>query len=134
MRCKSGIYATNTAVGSALAVGSTYAPTAIVRRYGSAVNLAADGIRIRGAGYFKVDVVATVTSGAAGTVTATLYKDGQAIPGATSSSVAAADAVVNLPITAIVKNGCSCDDSLLTVVMSGVASTSQNLAITVEKE
>ena len=133
MRCKSGIYATNTAVGSALAVGSTYAPTAIVRRYGSAVNLAADGIRIRGAGYFKVDVVATVTS-AAGTVTATLYKDGQAIPGATSSSVAAANAVVNLPITAIVKNGCSCDDSLITVVMSGVASTSQNLAITVEKE
>lgn len=133
MICKSGIYAVNTSVGSAIVDGGTYVPLSIVRRFGSNLNLSGNGIRLKGAGYYDVNVSATVTAGAAGTITATLYKDGQAIPGATASSIAVANAVVNLPITALVKLGCNCEDSLLTVVISGAATTSQNLAITVEK-
>ena len=45
----------------------------------------------------------------------------------------AANGVANLNITAIVRNACGCDGSLLSLVLDGVASVVNNLAVTVEK-
>lgn len=45
----------------------------------------------------------------------------------------AQNGVANLNITAIVRNACGCDGSLLSLVLDGVASVVNNLAVTVEK-
>lgn len=135
MSCKSGIYAINTTVGTALAVDSTYMPNTIIRRFGQNVNLAGNGIVLNGSGYYKVDATATVVATAVGDITATLYKDGVAVPGATATATAAAIGdFVALPITALVRLGCNCDEARLTIVMSESATTSQNLSIVVVKE
>lgn len=141
MSCKSGIYAVNTTAGTAISNGGTFVPNMIIRRYGQYCQLAGNGITIGsscgngGAGYYDVEAVATVTATAVGTVTATLYKDNAPVLGATATATAAAIGdIVALPITALVRLGCNCDSSNLTVVISGQATSSYNLAITVEKE
>lgn len=137
MSCKSGIYAVNTTAGTALASGATYPISIVVRRYGPHCRLGAEGIVIGdkcGAGYYDVSINVTVSATAAGTVTATLCKDGTAIAGATASETVASGDTITLPLNALVKVNCNCSTSVLTVVISGVATTSNNLAIRVEKE
>ena len=85
-----------------------------------------------GAGYATVTPY-TVAPTAAGTVSLTAQKDGVAIIGATAAQTVAANGVANLNITAIVRNACGCDGSLLSLVLDGVASVVSNLAVTVEK-
>ena len=70
---------------------------------------------------------------AAGTVSITAQKDGVAIVGATGSQTAAVGDAVNIGITAIVRNACGCDSSVLSILLGGVASAISNLAVTVEK-
>ena len=56
------------------------------------------------------------------------------VTGATASgSVSTAANPTALPITAIVRNACDCDSSILSLVLSGQASTVQNVAVTVVK-
>lgn len=132
---KSGIYAVNTAQGVALASGSVYAPTSIIRRYGCNCQLAGNGITIKGAGYYNIDATVTVAAGAAGVVSAALYQDGNPISGATSSvTVGAVGDIVTLPLTALVRLSCDCSESTITVVVTGETPTSNNLAIEVVKE
>lgn len=133
MSCKSAIFVVNTTTGTALPVNSTYTPNTIIRRYGSAIQLAGNGISLTEGGYYDIAANVTVTAGAAGVVTAKLYRDGTPIPGATSSISAADGSSVTLPLNAIVRVTCPCNQANITVVMSGVATTSQNLAITAEK-
>lgn len=142
MSCKSGIYAANTVAGTAITNGGTYVPNTIMRRYGQYCQLAGNGISIgsgsgcgtAGAGYYDVEAVATVTASAVGTVTATLYQDNAPLLGATATATASAIGdVVALPISALVRLGCNCDTSNLTIVISGQATTSNNLSIVVEK-
>lgn len=129
---KSAIYTTNTAT-PAVAVGGIIPVGVTSRRYGC--NLAQDGntITLTGRGYYLVSVSATVAPDVAGTVSITAQKDGVPIIGATASETAAADATVNLGITAIVRNVCECDSSILSLVLGGVASTISNLAVSVVK-
>ena len=135
MSCKSAIYAVNTTAGTALANGAVYAPTSVIRRYGPSVQLVGNGILINGTGYYDVEAVATVTGTAVGTVTATLYKDGNPVAGATTTATATAIGdVIALPITSIVRLTCNCQEAVLTIVISGQAVSTNNLAITVEKE
>lgn len=130
---KSAIYTTNTAsptvdVGGVIPVGVT------ARRYGCNVRQDGNAITLYGQGYYLVNVSATVTPAAAGTVSVTAQKDGVAIVGATGSeTVAAAATAVNISITAIVRNVCGCDSSILSFVLGGVAAVVNNLAVTVEK-
>lgn len=134
MSCKSGIFAVNTTVGTNLAIDSAYKPNAIIRRFGQNINLAGDSIIIKGSGYYKVDAVVSVLVPTAGEVSATLYKDGVAVSGATAmGSTSANGDYVTLSITALVKIGCNCDEATLSIVMGESATTSQNLAIVVEK-
>lgn len=135
MSCKSGIYAVNTTVGTAIALGSVYPATSIIRRYGQYVDIANGGILLKGAGYYDVDIVANATATAIGNIVATLYQDGVAVPGATVTVTATAIGdEVSLPISALVRVVGCCTNSVLTVVISGQAVGTNNLAFKVEKE
>lgn len=135
MSCKSALYAINTTVGTAIPDGAIYSPNRVVRRFGPAIRLDDNGIILDSAGYYKVSAIATVTATAVGNITATLYKDGIAVPGATTTVTATAIGdEISLPISALVRVLCNCQLSTLTVVISGQATTSFNLAVDVEKE
>lgn len=130
---KSAIYTTNTtaptiAVDGIIPVGTT------TRRYGCNIRQDGNAITICGQGYYLVNVSATVTPAAAGTVSVTAQKDGVAIVGATGSeTVAAVSSAANISITAIVRNACGCDSSILSFILGGVAAVVDNFAVTVEK-
>lgn len=130
---KSAIYTTNTtaptiAVDGIIPVGTT------TRRYGCNIRQDGNAITICGQGYYLVNVSATVTPTAAGTVSVTAQKDGVAIVGATGSeTVAAVSTAANISITAIVRNACGCDSSILSFILGGAAAAVDNFAVTVEK-
>ena len=130
---KSAIYTTNTtaptiAVDGIIPVGTT------TRRYGCNIRQDGNAITICGQGYYLVNVSATVTPTAAGTVSVTAQKDGVSIVGATGSeTVAAVSNAANISITAIVRNACGCDSSILSFILGGVAAVVDNFAVTVYK-
>lgn len=132
MSCKSALYAamqtpTAVAVDGVIPLGS------LIRRYGCDVALNGNAVNITGAGYYDVDASVTVTPIAAGTVTITLYKDGVAVPGATASETAAANGTVDLSIPALVRQVCCAAGSALTLVLTGVAATVNNVALRVQR-
>ena len=130
---KSAIYTTNTtaptiAVDGIIPVGTT------TRRYGCNIRQDGNAITLCGQGYYLVNVSATVTPTAAGTVSVTAQKDGVSIVGATGSeTVAAVSNAANISITAIVRNACGCDSSILSFILGGVAAVVDNFAVTVYK-
>lgn len=132
MSCKSALYAamqTPTAVsaGGVIPLGS------LIRRYGCDISLNGNAVNLTGTGYYDVDASITATLTAAGTVTATLYKDGVAIPGATASETGAANGTVNLSIPALVRQACCAAGSALTLVLTGAAATVNNVALRVQR-
>ena len=138
MSCKSGIYVVNTTTGTSIGIVGTYVPSTIIRRYGKYCQLGGNGVSIGncagGAGYYDVDASVSVVATAVGEVTATLYKDGTPIQGATAIATATAIGdMVTLPISALVRLNCDCDTANLTIVIGGQAVTAQNLAFVVEK-
>lgn len=138
MSCKSGIYAVNTQTGQSIGIGGTYVPSTVIRRYGKYCKLGGNGVSIGncqgGAGYYDIDANVSVVATATGNITATLYKDGAPVQGATATATAGAVGdVVTLPISALVRLNCDCDTANLTIVIGGQAVTAQNLAFVVEK-
>ena len=133
MSCKSLIYTamqtpTDVAVNGIIPLGT------IVRRYGCNCNLNGNGIAINGQGYYDVDVSVEAVPDAAGTVTVQLLKDGVAVPGATAAATVAAVAnTVTLAFPATVRLGCCSTGSVLTLLLTGAASTVNNVAARVEK-
>ena len=91
------------------------------------------GRLLRRKGYYDVDASITVAPTAAGTVTATLYKDGVAVPGATASAAGAAGAPVVLAFPALVRHACCASGAALTLVLTGAASTVSNVALRVQR-
>ena len=129
---KSAIYTSNISAPSVAAGGIVPLGTT-TRRYGCNVRQDGNAITLCGQGYYLVNVSATLTTIAAGTVSLTAQKDGVAIIGATASQTATANGVTNLGLTAIVRNACGCESSLLSLILGGVAAVVNNLAVTVEK-
>ena len=130
---KSAIYTANT-TAQTVAAGGTIALGSIIRRFGCSVNLNGNGINLKDGGYYDVDVSVTAAPAAVGTVTVTLFRNGVAVPGATASAaVSTANNPVNLSITALVRENCCGDDSTLTLVLTGTASSVTNAAVVVEK-
>lgn len=136
MSCKSALYAamqtpTAVAVDGVIPLGS------LIRRYGCDLSLNGNAVNIAGgnqsAGYYDVDASVTVTPTAAGTVTITLYKDGVAVPGATASAAGAAGAPVVLAFPSLVRQACCAAGSALTLVLTGVAATVNNVALRVQR-
>lgn len=133
MSCKSLIY-TAMQTPTAVAVNGVIPLGTIVRRYGCNCNLNGNGIAINGQGYYDVDVSVEAVPDAAGTVTVQLLKDGVAVPGATASATVAAVAnTVTLAFPATVRLGCCSTGSVLTLLLTGAASTVNNVAARVEK-
>lgn len=133
MGCKAGIYAVNTTEGTSVAIGGTLPLGNIIRRYGQSINLGGNGLSLTGGGYYDVDANVTVTATAAGSVSAALYLNGVEVPGAISTVTAAADDIVTLPVSALVRlNGCNAEGAL-TLVIGGQAVTTYNTAVVVEK-
>lgn len=133
MSCKSLIY-TAMQTPTAVAVNGIIPLGTIVRRYGCNCNLNGNGIDINGQGYYDVDVSVEAVPDAAGTVTVQLLKDGVAVPGATAAATVAAVAnTVTLAFPATVRLGCCSTGSVLTLLLTGAASTVNNVAARVEK-
>lgn len=133
MSCKSLIY-TAMQTPTAVAVNGIIPLGTIVRRYGCNCNLNGNGITINGQGYYDVDVSVEAVPDAAGTVTVQLLKDGVAVPGATAAATVAAVAnTVTLAFPATVRLGCCSTGSILTLLLTGAASTVNNVAARVEK-
>lgn len=132
MSCKSLIY-TAMQTPTAVAVNGIIPLGTIVRRYGCNCNLNGNGIAINGQGYYDVDVSVEAVPDAAGTVTVQLLKDGVAVPGATAAATVAAVAnTVTLAFPATVRLGCCSTGSVLTLLLTGAASTVNNVAARVE--
>lgn len=132
MSCKSALYAalqtpTAVAIDGVIPLGS------LIRRYGCDISLNGNAVNLSGAGYYDVDVSITVAPTAAGTVTATLVKDGVAIPGATASAAAAAGAPTVLSFPALVRQACCATGTALTLVLTGAAATVNNVALRVQR-
>ena len=133
MSCKSAIFTANTGAQS-VAVGAVIPLGSIVRRFGCCVNLNGNGINLTESGYYDVAASITAAPAAAGTVTATLFRNGVAVPGATASAaVSTAGNPANLSIAALVREPCCADGSTLTLVLTGAAATVSNVALVVEK-
>ena len=128
------IYTANT-TAQTVPVGGTVNLGGIKRRTGCALSMSGDTITMHKSGYYDVYVGITVTPTAIGPVTATLYQDGVPVSGATASTtVAATDATVSLAFPAVVRLCGECCTSNLTIVMSGVETTVNNVAVKVIKD
>lgn len=133
MSCKSAIYTamqtpTEVTVNGVIPLGS------LIRRYGCDISLNGNAVNIVGKGYYDVDVSVTAAPSAVGTVTATLIKDGVVVPGATASATASAagDSAV-LAFPALVRQACCTSGSALSLVLTGAASTVNNVAMRVQR-
>ncbi len=130
---KSAIYTTNTskptvAVGGAVPVGVT------TRRFGCNIKQDGNTITLCGQGYYLVNVSATVAPTAAGAVSLTAQKDGVEIIGATAAATATgASDELNLSITALIRNACGCESSILSLVLGGTEAVVNNLSVVAEK-
>lgn len=134
MSCKSAIYTVNS-TSTPLAIGATVPLGTTIRRFGNNIQLSgSNGIVLAGVGYYDVAANLSVTAAAAGVVTATLYADGVAVPGATATeTVSAAGDIVNLSINSLVRL-VNCTATTLTIVLSGTTSTTtNNIAVVVKK-
>lgn len=132
---KSALYTVNQSAQN-VAVNGVINLGTIARRFGQNLNLNGDGITVAGAGYYEVNASITVAPTAAGNVTVTMYKDGVPVQGASASeTAAAANDLVNLSITSIVRENCPCCESIsnLTFVLTGTAAAVSNIATTTEK-
>ena len=129
---KSAIYTTNVSAPT-VAVGGIVPFGTTTRRYGCNIRQDGNAITLCGQGYYLVNISATLAPTAAGTVRLTAQMDGVDISGAPASQTVAAAGIANLDITAIVRNVCGCESSLLSLILGGVESVVNNLAVTVEK-
>lgn len=108
MSCNSAIYTVNSTNATITTTDDAFVQVpfgSVIRRFGCALGLDGGGIIACGSGYFDCDVVLTVLPTVAGDVTAQLFKDGVAIPGAIAmGSAGTAGDPVALPINALVRN------------------------------
>ena len=119
---------TTVAPGNVIPLGNT------VRRFGC--NIAQDGntITLKGKGYFVVNANVTATPTAAGNVGITMLKNGVAVIGANGvNSVSAVGNSANVSITAIIRNMCDCDSSIISFVLDTTESSVDNVAISICK-
>ena len=133
MSCKSALYAVNST--SQLNAANAQVPFgSVVRRYGNNCKLDGGSIIVSGRGYYDVDISLSTAPTTEGEITAQLYKDGVAVPGATATATAAAAGdVVNLKITCLVRNCGQCCDGTLALFVTA-SHTPVNLATVVEKQ
>ena len=132
MSCKSAIYTVNADV--AVAEGGTIPLGSIVRRYGSCIDLNGNGVTLSESGSYHVAVSVTAEPTTAGPISIDLLQDGNPVPGAVASGVAAAAGdPVPLAFTALVRLACRCSGSNLTVRLLEGGSNIANVALVAER-
>ena len=132
MSCKSLIYTALT-TPTAILANSMIPLGAIVRRYGCALAVNANGINVNELGYYDIKASITVMPTAAGAITATVLADGVEIPGATATGTAAAAGdAVNLSIVGVMRK-CGCDCPQTITVQLNAAGTVDNMALVIER-
>lgn len=132
---RSAIYVANISSQNVLENG-VINPGTIVRRFGPNLNLAGNAIQVAGAGYYDINATITLDPSEAGTATIKILKDNIEIQGATASAAVASDtSIVTLPLSALIRENCSCCDGLsnLTFVLEGIGAEVTNVAIVIEK-
>ena len=129
---KSAIYTVNSS-SPALAADAQIPFGSVIRRFGCNCQLDGDSISIRGGGYFYVSASISVQPTEAGEISAQLYKDGTAVPGAVSTGAAdTAGNPVPLSIGCLVRN-CGCDCNSVLSIKVSAACTLSNCSAVVEK-
>lgn len=107
---------------------------ATIRRFGCNIMQDGNTITITGRGYYLISVSATVTPTTAGDVGVTILKDGVEVTGATATdSVSTVGDSASISLTAILRNGCDCGNSLITFVLNTTESSVENFAVTIVK-
>lgn len=130
---KSVLYMANASTQAVAATGMTVNFGSIIRRYGCKLNQSGGNIVINGAGYYTACPTINFLAGGAGTVVATLLKDGIAVPGATTQVTVADASHYDIPIpTCEVRQTCNCQSNLA-VTVSGVAGEIVGAAIVLEE-
>ena len=136
MSCKSAIYTSNNSGITITTTEGTFVQVpfgSIVRRFGNNIQLDGGSILCCESGYFDTKISITVTPAAASTITAQLYQNGNAIPGAlATTTVAATDTTITLPIIALVRN-CGCDCNSVLTLGINASCIINNFATVVEK-
>lgn len=131
---KALIYTANTA-GADVAIGNTIPVGSIIRRYGRCIDATGSAINLTDAGYYLVDVSATVTAAVAGNVALALTQNGVPVPGArAAATITTVDTQVEtMDISAVIRVMC-CANANLSVLVDGTAApTVQNMALRVVK-
>ena len=135
MTCKSAIYTVNNSNVALTTTAGTFVTVplgSIIRRFGRFTQLEGDGIACLGQGYYNIDCSLSLTPSDAGTITAQIFQDGIAIPGAMASATATAGDILSLPISALVRN-CGCDCNTVITVKIDLSASIDNCALMVEK-
>ena len=132
--CNNSLIYLATPTVSSVATNGILPLTTIVRRRGSYVQQSNDSIVLGAPGYYKVSANATFTAPTAGSVTLQLKQDGSTVQGATASTTitTATTEVRSLSIDAIVRVPCCGAPVILTLVNTGTAITTSNIAFNVE--
>lgn len=129
---KSLIYSANE-TPQVLEVGDTINFGSIVRRYGCNLFMSGGNIIAKGEGYYKVGMNTTVLATEAGVLTVRLYKNGVAIPGATTSKTVGVGSTYSITIAPVaIRNAC-CSEDVITASISNVGATINNASILVER-
>lgn len=132
MSCKSILYTANVSNAS-ISAGGTIPFGGIVRQFGRGLSLNGSDILIRGNGYYRVNISASLTASEAGDATITLLNNGVAVIGAFATETAAANGTVNISISTIVREtGCQ-DNTQLSLQLSGIAVTTVNVSTVIER-
>ncbi len=129
---KSLLYASNTVSQTVSSTSTVLNIGTAVRKYGCSIKLSGSNIVLADSGFYDVYTNLTFEASAAGTVQVQLYKNGTAIPGASASFTVAEGSTYAVSVPCVVRNTCCCE-SILTIVISGVAGAINTVSAVVKK-
>lgn len=132
MSCKSGLYAVNTNE-QATTIGAVINFGNVVRRFGQNINLSGGNVVLHGIGYYNISASFTIRGASANVVDIQLYKNGTPITGAFVRRTGAVGNVCTLTIPEVMLREFCCNESVITAVITGDASTVTNATINVVK-
>ena len=130
---KSLLYTTNGSAQVVIAGGTTLNVGSVIRRYGNNANVVDGNVAVQGSGFYNIDAHIDISADAIGTMTITLYKDGIAIPGASTTISTEATGRYSIEIPATIRQVC-CQMSTITIEVSGGAGTVNSVSVRVVKE
>lgn len=115
--------------GTPVTSGNIIPMTQILRRHCSSVGT---DLVLRGNGYYTVTINTTLASTAGGNATITLYQNGVPVTGAVATETIAANGATHISLTAVVRNTCCNNSSILTIGYTGPVLTSTVATVTIE--